>query len=129
MIKNYERLIEIGYALKSKTYVGGRCFHLSGIFHRSKLLSLGVNEYNKTHTSMLKFGYSAMSGIHSELRGALKLGFDNCSGLTIINIRIDGRNNINNSCFCNACQKLVRYLGFKNAFFSDWNGQIEEFSL
>ena len=128
MQPNFSRIVEIGRALKDK---GSRKknWHLSAILNKSKILSIGVNDYTKTHPKLREFKYHPLAKIHSELNACLKLGLTDCSGLTIVNIRIDKNENLNNSCYCFGCSNLVRYLGFKQAFFTDEDGNFQEYVL
>lgn len=117
------RLIEVAYALREKNSSGGRNFHVSAIFKKSKLISLGLNNYSKTHPRTRDFGYPEHCRIHSELAACLKLGLSDCSGLTIVNVRIDRNGNLANSKYCRGCTNLVKHLNFSKAFYTnDYNG-------
>jgi hypothetical protein len=122
-----KRITEIGYALREKSITGGRNFHASFILNKSKLLSIGVNRYNKSHPKNQEFGYSPMAGIHSEMAACLKLGLTDCSSLGIVNVRINRNGQLSNSCFCKGCSNLVKYLNFKEAFFTNDGGKFERF--
>lgn len=125
---NYNRIIEICYALKDKGSTG-RCFHTSIIINKSKILSIGINNYNKTHPKLKEFGYNPLSKLHSEMAACLRLGLTDCSNLTIVNIRINRNNKLDNSKFCNGCQNLIRQLNFSKAFYTNKLGNFEKFSL
>ncbi len=124
---NFNRLIEIAYALREKTVITGRCAHITIILNKSKILSIATNNYNKSHFEMRRFGYKKYHGIHSEMRAALKLGLDSCNGLVLVNFRIDNNNRLANSRPCLACSNLIRELSFKSVYYSDSYGQIQKF--
>lgn len=123
------RAIEIAYAMKDKSHSGGRCFHLSAVFNKSKIISIGVNNYEKTHPQIQRFGYHPFARVHSEMSAALKLGLTDCNGLTIVNVRIDRNNKVVNSLFCKGCQNLIRYLNFSRAFYTTDSGEGDEFLI
>ena len=125
--KIYFRLIEISYALLERSTIG-RCRHFSFVLNKSKILAIGLNDYQKSHPMNQKFGYHPMSKLHAEMAAALKLGMVNCAGLTMVNIRINRENEISNSLYCRGCSNLVRALNFKDTYYSDSNGHIQQFT-
>ena len=108
---------------------GGRTFHISFILNKSKILSIGINKYNRSSSFNRNYGYLPHQKLHSEMAAAIKLGFINCNGLSIVNFRIDNNGNLANSCYCAACQNLIKALAFKSAHYSDNDGNICEFRL
>jgi deoxycytidylate deaminase len=124
MAINYSKLIEIARALKEKN-ISGRCAHSSFVFSKSKLLSIGFNKY-KTHPQTKNYSYHRFAGIHSELDAVLKLGMNDCSGLTIVNIRIDKNENLCNSQPCRGCSELIKTLGFKRIIYTNNIGNFVE---
>ena len=125
---NTRRLIEIAFSL-FENKMDGRCWHCSFILHKSKLLSIGQNQYNKTHPRIYDYNYAPHARLHAELAACLQLGLTDCTGFTIFNIRINRNGELDNSMYCRGCADLVRSLNFKRAYFSNENGDIEEFSL
>lgn len=128
MVPNFNRIVEIGYALIEKGSTG-RCWHLSAILNKSKILSLGINNYKKTHPQNEKFGYYPLAGVHAEMGACLRLGLTDCSGLTIVNLRINRKNEIANSKFCHGCSNLIKSLNFKEAFYSTDLGDFQQYNL
>lgn len=131
--RKFWRSVEIGRAIRDKNLTG-RCFHLTVIFDKNKIISIGTNSYCKTHPKALKFQKDEIidkkkyiPSIHSELSAVLKLGVEDCSKLTFFNIRIDNNNELNNSCPCSGCTKLLRQVGFRKFYFSLANNQIGQF--
>lgn len=122
--KKLDRLVEISKALKTERQ-NGRSFHVSFIYHGSKMLSLGVNSYTDGYP-IKKIGrylphkqvgnYEA--GLHSEVAAAKNLNFD-CYDMTIINIRIDNNGNLAYSAPCINCwNKIILGCGIKKVIFS-----------
>jgi deoxycytidylate deaminase len=80
----------------------------------------------KTHPLNLKYNYinkqkdriSDIVGTHSELSAVLKLGYEDCGGLTIINTRINRRNELDYSRPCIGCMDMLTQLGFKRIFYT-----------
>ena len=120
---NFNRLIESAYALKGR-FQTGRAFHFAAILSKSKILSIATNNYSKTHPQTLQFNYQPNSRLHAEMSAALKLGLQDCSGLTIVSIRIDNNNRLNNAIFCPGCKELIKQLNFKNCYHTDKNGNF-----
>ena len=56
VLKKFRRSIEITKALKPSKATG-RAFHSTLIFNKNKLISIGVNNYNKTHPLINKYNY------------------------------------------------------------------------
>jgi len=89
----------VSYALINKHNADLRCSHFSFILDKTRLISIGLNSL-KTHPHNLKYNYinknkekiSDIVGTHSELSAVIKLGEEDCSGLTLVNTRIN-RNN------------------------------------
>ncbi len=123
---DFKRFVDIAYALREKT-ITGQMWHVSFIVHKSKPISIATNNYKKTHPKLKEFNYHPSSRIHSELAAIIKLGFIDCSHLSIINIRIGNNGRICNSMYCLGCQRLVKTLNFKQAYYSDENGEFKRY--
>jgi deoxycytidylate deaminase len=120
------KCIEITKCLK-KDKSTGHSFHTTFIFDKSKLLSIGFNNYNKLHRHH-RFGIykgtkdnpeKYISGIQSEIDAIIKLGRTDCSRLSFINIRIDNNNLPNISKPCENCCRVLQGLGFKQIYYID----------
>ena len=124
---NLPRLIEIAYALKGKnSNNGGRCFHVCFILNKSKIISIGLNTYFKTHPKIRELGYPIEAGLHAELAACLKLGLTDCSKYDIVVVRIDNQNKLNLSKPCRACEKLLLGLNFNKVIYSNEMGGFSE---
>ena len=131
---NFKKLIEISYALQPR-YATGRNFHCTFLLKKSRLLSVGWNNYIKSHPINLNFNYKDKNGddaryhvgLHSEASAWLRYGQENTSDLTWVNIRIMRCGGIGLARFCVGCQNLIKQAGFKRAFYSVAGGRFEEF--
>lgn len=129
---NFDKVIEISYALIDEHITNQRCKHFSFIFDKNRLVSIGMNSL-KTHPWNLKFNYinkqkiniRDIIGTHSELNAVLKIPNQNCYGLTMINTRINKKNEIDYSKPCNGCMDMIKTLGFKKVYFTTKNKNFE----
>ena len=122
MTPNFHRIVDIGYSLLDRDITGGRTFHLSAILNKSRVISIGINNYLKSHPRNKEFGYAPHARLHAEMAACLRLGFTDCSGLSIVNLRIDRNGNLCNSKFCLGCSNLIKFLNFKDAYYSTESG-------
>lgn len=126
MAINFNRLEEISRALKP-VHQSGRTFHVTFVYKKNKMLCIGHNNYNKKHPYH-KFGVykpfkdggeNYVAGIHSECAALIKLGMEDCSDLTFVNIRIGSDGNAAISKPCDNCQRLLNEVGHKRIWFYD----------
>lgn len=133
---NFNKIIEVSYALINKHNADLRCRHFSFILDRNRIISIGLNSL-KTHPLNLKYNYvnknnqniSSIVGTHSELNAVIKLGEEDCSGLTLINTRINRNNKLDYSAPCRGCLDMAKQLNFKNIYYSNSNGVFNEMSV
>ena len=129
---NFNKMIEISFALAGKHSGTQRCKHFSFIYDKNKLLSIGMNS-SKTHPSNLKYNYinkqkdkiSEIVGTHSEMNAVNKLGNFEFSGLVLINTRINRNNMLDYSKPCNGCMEMICELGFSKVYYTDKNGKFQ----
>lgn len=125
MAINFNKLEEITRALKSSKQTG-KSFHTTFAFRGNKLLSIGINNYNKHHPSH-KFGkYKPtkgsgiyVPGIHSEVSALIKLGLEDCSDITFVNFRINNNGTLANSKPCLNCKRVLEQVGYKKIWYFD----------
>jgi deoxycytidylate deaminase len=130
---NFDKIIEVTYALINKHNADLRCRHFSFILDRNRIISIGMNS-TKTHPMNLKYNYinknkqkiSDIVGTHSELNAIIKLGIEDCSKLTLINTRINRNNLLDNSAPCHGCSDMINQLNFKNVFYTTCEGIFEK---
>ena len=133
---SFDKIIEVSYALINKHNADLRCRHFSFILDRTKIISIGLNSL-KTHPLNLKYNYvnknkekiSNIVGTHSELSAVIKLGEEDCSGLTIVNTRINRNNKLDFSAPCNGCSDMIKQLNFKEVWYSNANGLFNKLNL
>lgn len=125
----FRKCTEISYALLKK-HGNYRCKHFSFIFYKNRLITIGINNPNKTHPKNLKIGFynrrgediSHTIGVHSELSAILKLGEEECSKYTLVNTRINRNLELDLSKPCEGCKSLLGQLNFKKIYYSTGNG-------
>lgn len=129
---NYSRLIDITRALKGK-HQTGRVFITTFAFYKRKLLAIGNNSYEKTHP--LTFGYKTSkvnnvnyeAKLHAEICCLIRLGLEDCSDITFINVRIDNNNQPNMARPCMNCFNILsKQVGYKKIIYTDQNGNFIE---
>ena len=133
---NFNKIIEVSYALINKHNADLRCRHFSFILDRNRIISIGLNS-PKTHPLNLKYNYvnknnqkiSDIVGTHSELSAVIKLGEEDCSGLTLVNTRINRNNVLDFSAPCSGCCDMINQLNFKNVYFSNIQGKFDKLNL
>ena len=98
----------------------GRARHFSFLVCKNTILSIGWNDYNKTHTLAKKFGYYN-GNIHSELACIVSCQRDlkNC---IMVNTRIGHNNEYLMSKPCKHCQRLLLWYNIDNILYSTIEG-------
>jgi len=133
--KKFKKLIEISLALKN-SHQFLRCFHVTFAINKGRIISIGINHY-KTHPRSLFLPYQGKDGadlrnqvgLHSELACWGKLGYEDCSSLTFVNVRIDNNGQANYAKPCNGCSVLFKQINAKKVFYSNRDGGFEKFFL
>jgi deoxycytidylate deaminase len=130
----YQRALEISRALKPKVQ-SGKSAHTTIVFRKSRMVCIATNDYKKRHNEN-RFGrYENWKGflseyrpcVHSEMAALVKLGEEDISDYTFLNIRIDNNGNANMARPCPNCQKtLLMFGGPKKMFYSDSNGVMQQ---
>lgn len=116
---NFNRILEISYALKPKIFET-KSWHLTFVLHKGKILSIGENSL-KTHPRALKYNkYTPF--IHSELSSLIRLGVEDCSRFDFVNVRIDRNNKTKMSAACAGCSKMLRQVGFNDFYYTNDGG-------
>lgn len=131
-MKIFTKVKEISYALLNEHPGSHRCRHFSFVLDGNKVLKIGFNR-SKTHPRNLLYDYknrrgesmANQIGIHSEMDAIIKLGYTDCYGLTIINTRINRRNELDMSMPCNGCLHMLKSLNFSKIFYIDNNKQFK----
>lgn len=129
MDKRLEKCIEIATSLRPQKQ-NGRSFHATFIFHKKRIISIGINDYTKHHPYHKMGEYRGFKTnpehyrpcLHSEISALLRLGEEDCSRYTFVNIRIDNNNKTTIAKPCQNCQKILDGVGYKKLFYSTDNG-------
>lgn len=132
--------LELARALYPSAFQELRTFHVSVLWNKNKLLSVGVNR-RSTHPRNLKnkkfnrkgHDISQMKFRCSEFESFIGLGkqrytldFSKC---TMVNIRINKENQISLSQPCNSCENLIQWLGLRRVFFTNNEGNFELYKI
>jgi deoxycytidylate deaminase len=133
---NFSKIVEVSYALINKHNADLRCRHFSFVLDKNKIVSIGLNSL-KTHPKNLKYNYvnklneniSDIVGTHSELSAVIKLGEEDCSGLTLVNTRINRNDELDFSAPCSGCCDMIKQLNFKNIYFSNNMGFFDRLNF
>ena len=130
MAINFRRLEDITRALKPLNQTG-KSFHTTFVYKGPKLLSVGINNYSKSHKH-IKYGeYKSTRGgnknykpcLHSEIDALLKLKSESVADLIWINIRIMNNDKLGISKPCKNCYRVLNeQIGFKKFWFYDGAG-------
>lgn len=125
-INTLNRIKEISLALAGKINQTGRCRHFSFILKKNRILSIGFNQYKKTHPITRHFNFPEyQTGLHSEIAAILKYKLTDCTGLTIVNTRVNNNNEIDDAAPCKYCASTIKKLKFKKVIYSNKNGNWE----
>lgn len=135
-MKIFNKVREVSYALLNEHPADHRCRHFSFIVNGSRILKIGFNR-SKTHPKNLLYNYcnrrgesmSTEIGIHSEMDAVIKFGESDCSGLTIINTRINRNNQFDISKPCAGCMDMLKRLHFKKVFYIDQQKMFKQIYL
>jgi len=127
-LKVFNKIKEVSYALLNEHPSSHRCRHFSFILDGNKILKIGFNR-SKTHPRNLLYNYknrrgefmADQIGIHSEMDAVIKLGATDCSGLSIVNTRINRNNELDMSKPCSGCLHMLRSLNFNNIYYFDYS--------
>lgn len=123
--KLIDRYIEVARALQPK-YQNGRFFHVTCIFDKNRLLSIGVNDYRKEHPrrkygvySPTKEGSYYRPSLHAEIKALLKLGEEDCSKFVFLNIRLNANGEPALAKPCQNCFGVLKnQVGYKRIYYT-----------
>lgn len=131
---NFERLIEISKALRSKRPYNKQ-FHTCFVMDKNRIVQIGINDYRKSHPRNLRGNYldeegndrRTLIGTHAECDALIKLNKSDCRDFTFVNIRITPGNQVGYSCFCNGCLSLIEKVGYRKLYYSyDESGRFAQ---
>jgi tRNA(Arg) A34 adenosine deaminase TadA len=126
---NFDRLVEISKALKGKMQTG-RAFHTTFVLSKSKVLTIGINDYTKTHpltheyTSRFANRHDYIAGLHSEISAITKMGEVEFWDYDFVNVRIMNTGELGMSRPCHNCHAIVQKYGYNKFYYSDEFGRF-----
>ena len=122
------RCVNIAKSLFSKGVTSnGRTFNCTFAFNKSKLLAIGINNYNKQiqYLKQFKTNYCVYCGenyhpsLHDEISCLLKLGLEDCSHIDFYSVRINKWKKCCCSRPCLNCENILNQVGFKHVWYFD----------
>lgn len=99
-----------------KRYKLGAC-----LFKRDRIINAKGNS-RKTHPVLLR--YSDHPYLHAESNCIISHGLDNCDDLSILVVRSNSFKEFTMAKPCDACMKLIKEVGIKHVYYTDWQGNI-----
>ncbi len=135
-LRTGHKLIELARSMRPQKSTG-QFFHISAILRKNRIVSIGWNNYLKSHPSR-RFGHYAdykgfggdfRASLHSEISAIIKLGEEDLSGFSMINIRIGNFNQVCMSRCCPNCFRVLRDTGLDTLYFTNQLGQFEELEI
>lgn len=120
----FERLINTARKIKESTPDFKKHFHVTFILNKKKIVSIGVNS-RKTHRCSLHYAYRGDVGTHSELAALNQVKFRDLEGITVVNIRLNSKDEIRLSKPCCGCSDLLKTFDIKKIYYSTNDGTFE----
>jgi deoxycytidylate deaminase len=107
-----------------------RNIHFSFLMMKNRIISVGWNEYHKTHPQAKRNGYR-FDSIHSELSAIYRckdrnISFKDCF---LVNVRLNRFGEIRISMPCILCQKWLRSIGIREVWFTNTVSCFQEMLL
>lgn len=123
------RYVNIAKALFRRGYTSnGRTFNVCFAVKKNKILAIGINDYTRImpeYSKNLKMRYKVYGErsyhpcLHAEMSAVMKLGSDNCEGLSFFNIRLNKMCHCCNSQPCMNCLNVLMSVNIKNLYYYD----------
>lgn len=124
--KTKKRIIDS--SLKLFEFPDGKNKHFTFILNKNKIVSTGINLGYKTHPESKELGYR-FDAIHSEFHAVIRYRGNekDFSRLTLVNTRLNHLKQLDMSKPCPICQDLIKSLGFRKVYYTDYNGNFVRF--
>lgn len=128
--KSYEIALKL-FPERYKKHKSKNFYHFSFIFHRNKLVSVGVNSQDKPNAKALyfakRFGIKRrieFPFIHSEIDSVARLWrkYHIDSSLACVNVRINRFGELKNSKPCDDCSTVLMALGIDEIYYTTDEG-------
>lgn len=117
-IRRLERYTEIAAALSRRINRPNR--HISMVFHHNRVVAVGMNRVDHTHTLAKEYGY-LFDNVHSELDAFAQIRWMDNKKLTLINWQFNSQEIIKMARPCRLCEPWVTKI-FRNIYFTTGNG-------
>ena len=133
--KIIEQVKNLSFALYEPNYEV-RTQHFTFVYYKGRILTIGRNNIKTNPLNLRNLDFRLndsppFKGTCSELHAAIKLKNKtniDFGKISMINVRVDKNMKISNSKPCRFCHNLLAYLAPKNVFYSNDNGEFEEFN-
>jgi len=106
----------------AKETEGLRNFKLGAVLFDKGVIINAKGNCTKTHPGLRH--YTPWPVLHAESRCILSHGLDNCDGLELLVVRINKTGNVTMARPCDVCGELIKDVGIKRVWYSDWEGRI-----
>lgn len=107
----------------AKNAEGIRRYKLGAVlFNKRKIINAKGNT-KKTHPLVLKF--SEYPCLHAEAYSIISHGLDNCADLSLCVVRCDSTGRATMAKPCEACYRLIQFVGIKEIYYTNWKGEVE----
>jgi tRNA(Arg) A34 adenosine deaminase TadA len=84
-------------------------------------------KHNSYQMSAKLIKYSNFPCRHAESNAILAHGMDNCEGLDMICTRVLKDGSLTMAEPCEACAELIKDVGLRRVYFTNWEGSVERF--
>jgi deoxycytidylate deaminase len=99
-----------------------RTRHFAFLLDKSKILNIGWNSY-KTHPEIQRRGYPLFTkGLHAEMDTLLYSRTKRFAGLSMAVLRINWNDEIDYSCPCPSCRRVMAGAGIRDIWFTTKEG-------
>lgn len=107
---------------------GGRTFNVCFAVKKSKIIAIGLNDYDRkmpAYSKQFKTKYKQYGEetyqpcLHAEMSVLLKLGTDDCSDISFYNVRLTKACHCCNSQPCSNCYRMLKIVNAKHIYYYD----------
>lgn len=106
--------------------VGKRqCYRMGAVLYHGKKPIIAKPNSNKNHAINQLFTDRPIR-LHAEANVIKSIGINACrnKSLFVVRVQKDGRTTMSKP--CDSCQELIKLVGIKKVFYTNWQGRIEE---
>ena len=92
------------------------------VFKNNRIISSGHNQIR--HNSINNKYKKYKEALHAEQDAVLGLDWNNIKGCSILVVRLNYNGNISMGKPCDMCTNMIKYIGIKKMYYSNYNGEI-----